>query len=302
MIDVLLIISLALFAVALSILAHEISVVKPGLCQDDPSDGRHWSSLASLRRSLDESAEGLNRRSAHADLKAEAAKMANRRYRRYPSAFVRHCLVASLFFAGSMGAFAIANFLDDGFALIRALWVVASIMCLAIAIALLVLCLTGNFLPAPMRFHEGKAYTKESMYRVNGECWMPLGSVDPIVERFGRYALLDARPYNMVMGYPLPSGIRFQQSDERGWDVERNQVLKPWDIEQLVPDHDTPIFVVSDYGKESHLITCDLRDYGFRHAYDLGGIAHCYGAVAKVFFVLDIIYNRDSATEMEAVD
>lgn len=301
MIDVLLIISLALFVVALGIFAREISVVKPGLCQDDPSDGHHWSSLALLRRSLDESAEGLKRKSAQADLKSEAIRMANRRYRRYPSAFVRHCLVAALFFAGSMGAFGVANFLDDSFALIRALWAVASIICLAIAIVLLALCLTGNFLPTPMRFHEGKAYTKESMYRVNGECWMPLASVDPIVERFGRYALLDARPYNMVMEYPLPHSIRFQQSDERGWDVERNQVLKPWDIEQFVSDHDTPIFVVSDYGKESHLITCDLRDYGFRHAYDLGGIAHCYGAVAKVFFVLDILYNRDDATETEAV-
>lgn len=292
MTETLLIFGLALLLIGIACVAYSVLKWRPGriVLSDDPQ--ADYQEMAELKRALDDAIDQLHEKSVREELQACAERMAKQRYRMYPSAFFRNCIVAFVLFISCLCAFVISEIVQEDMPLADAAWNVFSIALLVAAIAIAFAAVSGVYLPNPTKTWDGQKCTNESRFRLPAPCFLSLDSAMSMAEQFGGYTLIDARPYMVTLEYPLEGSLSYYQSDEGGLEVEGNRHLDTFNVHHVIPDHEKPVFVVSEYGKESNEVACMLRDVGYRHAYDLGGITNCYGRAAKVCFVLDTVYGE----------
>lgn len=296
MIEMLLILGLVLLLVGIVCIAYGVLKCRPGriVLSDDPQ--ADYQEMIDLKRALDDAIDRLQEKSVREELQACAERIAKQRYRLYPSAFIRNCAVAVVLFVACLCAFVISEVVQEDMPMADAAWNIFAIALLVAAIGIAVAAISGVYLPNPARTWEGQKYTNESRFRLPAPCFLSLDSALSMAEQFGGYTLLDARPYLVTLEYPLEGSLSYYQSDEGGFEMEGNRHLDTFNVHHIIPDHEKPVFVVSEYGKESNEVACMLRDVGYRHAFDLGGIANCYGHAAKVCFVLHTVYKKEAET------
>ncbi len=236
------------------------------------------------------------RRAAQESLRTWSERVARIRYRRYPSIAARQAVSTLVVAACGVLTWSIASNVPSEMPVARLVWVFVCAIFFGSALALGVAVAFKVDVFAVQGSLERRHYAEESKLRIPAPCYLDLSAAYDAAERLGGYRLIDTRPQHRAISYPLEGAIAYFTSDERESHFESGIHMDQADLSRCLPDRDICVFVVSDYGRESHELTCQLRDMGYRYAYDLGGIAGCYGRAARISYVLNAVLGVKKAS------
>lgn len=285
------ILSALLFAVSLCIFTRELLTPHPGRASSPKDLTGDLGEIKELKASLADVGDELEAKAVRMRLMEVADRHARWRYRRYPSGFARHAAAGSMFLATAISSFAV-SFLLRGLSAACAVWSVFGFACFLAALAFAVAIVGRAYYPHPVRAVRGREFTKDSAD--HDDLFLEMDGVFDVVDGFGEYSVVDARPYYMTLEYPLEGSIAYYEGSGRQGEsaVYWYRDLDTKRLCALLPGREAPVFVVSLYGEESCWIASDLRAAEFRHAYDLGGIANDYGRAARLCYMLRIVYGE----------
>ncbi|MBX9033557.1 hypothetical protein [Gordonibacter massiliensis (ex Traore et al. 2017)] len=102
------------------------------------------------------------------------------------------------------------------------------------------------------------------------------------------FLFVDARPESVSDKKPLHGAFRLS-SNQRVAEGSIEAASDANDIQAAISSKDEPVFVLSEYGVESHLIVSMLRKNGYFRAFDLGGVASTLVLAKRLAFELEFI-------------